>query len=175
MKKIILINIIIFQTITCFAQTSMANAPKKDSLFAKRGFLNTKIYKNSVLLSNDFIKKTLIIDSQASKKYKWGKILNPIAPVFTIGGVALMAVGLTGKQEFIDIDGKPYEYTNRSLTKTLGGLAIAALGLCLLESSNELMQHSVDIYNKSITQPKKKVSVIYGITPAGNVGLVMNF
>jgi hypothetical protein len=177
MKKILLINLLMLQTFVVFSQTQKPQVTEsvKDTLYAKRVFLGTKIYKNSIHLSNSFVKSTLKLDSHANTKYTWGKIIQPVGPLVTVGGIALMVKGLTPQYNDVIIDNVKYTYAERSLKNTLLGLGISALGLCLIESSNELIQHSVDIYNDSVRNRKHKVSYQWGITPEGNIGIAMKF
>jgi hypothetical protein len=156
---------------------NLSFAQKRDSLFAKRIFLTTSIYKNGVKLSNTTI-KTLYKDTWQPKiKYKWANILKPIGPVVTVGGIGLAYVALKGVNASTMIEGKTVNYKIRSLPKLLMGLGLVVAGLSMVESSNELVQHSVDIYNSKLA-PTKKTSYIekvnFGITENNTLGFTIS-
>lgn len=110
---------------------------------------------------------------QPNIKYKWSNILKPIGPVVAIGGIGLAAIALNGNDATTVLNGQTINYKIRSLPKLLVGLGLIAGGLSIVESSNELAQHSVDIYN-SMLKPTKKVSYIdkikFGITQSNAIG-----
>lgn len=148
-------------------------AQKQDTLYAKRVFLATHIYKDGSKLSSEKVNK-LFKDTQQSRiKYKWSNILKPIGPVVAVGGVGLAYIGLKGKDATAIVEGKEVDYKIRSLPKLLMGLGLFVGGLSMVESSNELSQHSVDIYN-SMLNKNKKVSHInkikFGITDSYGLG-----
>ncbi len=146
---------------------------KKDSLFTKRVFISTYIYKNGENLTNDKINELYKETWQPKIKYKWSKILKPIGPVVAIGGIGLAYIALKGVDATAIIDGKQVNYKIRSLPKLLTGMGLFVGGLSMVESSNELVQHSVDIYN-SMLVPAKKVGYVdkikFGITENNAVG-----
>jgi hypothetical protein len=160
----------------CFAQ-------KADSLYAKRVFLATYIYKDDVRLSNSKVTELYKNIEQSKIKYQWSNILKPIGPVVAVGGVALAVVALKGVDATAIIDGKPVDYKIRSLPKLLIGLGLVVGGLSMVESSNELAQHSVDIYNSKL-QPDKKMGygrrsaidkIKFGITDSNAIGFSVSF
>jgi hypothetical protein len=152
-------------------------AQKVDSLYAKRIFLATSIYQNGTKLSDSKIKTLYTNFSQPSIKYKWSKILKPVGPVVAIGGVGLAYIALKGVDATAVVDGKNVDYKIRSLPKLLMGLGLVAGGISMIESSNELAQHSVDIYN-SMLPTANKVSYIdrikFGITENNAVGFTVS-
>lgn len=156
-----------------------ASAQIQDTLTTKRAFLTTKIYRNGFKLSHSRI-LSLYKDTWKPKvKYKWGFYMNPVAPVVTIAGVGLAAVGLKGHDASAVVNGKEVQYKIRSLPKLLIGLGVATVGICMIESSNELVQHSVDIYNAKLKNQKPNTSIIqkvnFGFTESSGIGLTLRF
>ncbi|WP_064196354.1 MULTISPECIES: hypothetical protein [Emticicia] len=174
MKKYIFFIIIFFLSVlNTFAQTT------QDTIYPKRVFITTKIYKDGIKLSTQRVTDIFMFKGteQSLIKYKWSNILKPIGPVVTIGGIGLAYVALKGKDATSIVDGKVVEYKIRSLPKLLIGIGLVAGGLSMIESSNELAQHAVDIYN-SKERKKKKVSVInniqFGLTDSHLIGFNLN-
>ncbi len=163
---------LLFLTILLFS-FNHSFAQKADSLYAKRVFLSTYIYKDGLKLSNAKVMKLYKDTWQPKIKYKWSNILKPIGPVVAVGGVGLAAIALKGVDAQVVVDGKVIDYKIRSLPKLLMGLGLVVGGLCMVESSNELAQHSVDIYN-SMLKSTKKVGYVdkikFGITPSNAIG-----
>lgn len=148
-------------------------AQKTDSLYAKRVFITTYIYKDGLKLSNSKVMKLYKDNLQPTIKYKWSNILKPIGPVVAVGGIGLAAIALKGKDATKVLNGQTINYKIRSLPKLLVGLGLIAGGLSIVESSNELSQHSVDIYN-SMLKTTKKVGYVdkikFGITQSNAIG-----
>ncbi len=164
-----LLFLIVFSNVVVFAQ-------KADSLYAKRVFLATYIYKDGFKQSNAKVMSLYKKTWQPKIKYQWSNYLKPIGPVVAVGGVGLSIIALKGVDATAIIDGKKVDYKIRSLPKLLAGLALVVGGLSMVESSNELVQHSVDIYN-SMLKPAKKTtfksnieSIKFGITESNAVG-----
>ncbi len=167
MKKLFLLfSLIVFYNITLFAQ-------KADSLYAKRVFLATYIYKDGAKLSNKKIVELYKATWQPKIKYRWSNILKPIGPVVAVGGIGLAYIALKGVDATALVEGKPVDYKIRSLPKLLIGLGLVVGGLSMVESSNELAQNSVNIYNSMLT-PASKISGIinikFGITQSNGIG-----
>lgn len=165
-KKIFVLLIVCISFLNAFAQ-------KKDSLYAKRVFLSTYIYKDGIKLSNQRINKIFKDVAQSRIKYTWSNVLKPIGPVVAVGGVGLAYVALKGKDATTVVDGKEIDYKIRSLPKLLIGLGLVAGGLSMIESSNELTQHAVDIYNSKLHESKKTSyidKVQFGITDSNGLG-----
>ena len=165
-KTLITFIILVFFHSTVFAQ-------KADSLYAKRVFLATYIYKDGTKLSNKKVSQLFKETWQPKIKYRWSNILKPIGPVVAVGGVGLAYIALKGVNATAPIDGKNVDYKIRSLPKLLIGLGLVVGGLSMVESSNELAQNSVNIYN-SMLKPASKVSGIdnikFGITQSNGIG-----
>jgi hypothetical protein len=155
-------------------------AQSQDTLTTKRVFLTTKIYRNGFKLSHKKILGLYQDTWQPKVKYKWGYYMNPVAPVVTIAGVGLAAVALKGQNASAVVKGREVQYKIRSMPKLLIGIGIAAAGLCMIESSNELVQHSVDIYNAKLKNNQKPLAsfiqkVNFGITDSNGLGLTLRF
>lgn len=150
-----------------------AFAQKNDSLHAKRIFLATHVYKDGIKLSNQKVAQLFKDIPQSRIKYKWSYILKPIGPLVAIGGGGLAYVALKGKDATAVVDGKDVDYKIRSLPKLLMGLGLILGGLSMVESSNELAQHAVDIYNAKLHESKKTSyihKVQFGITDNNGLG-----
>lgn len=152
-------------------------AQKPDSLYAKRVFLTTVIYKNGIKLSNQRIVSLFKDTEQPRIKYKWSNILKPVGPVVAVGGVGVAYIALKGKDATATVDGKEVDYKIRSLPKLLMGLGLVVGGLSMVESSNELAQHSVDIYNSMLKENKKTGyinKIQFGLTDNNAIGFTIS-
>jgi hypothetical protein len=171
MKQSILVLLIICGiSLTGFAQ-------KPDSLYAKRVFLTTHIYKDGIKLSSGKVNNLFKDTWQPRVKYKWSNILKPVGPVVALGGVGLAYVALKGVDATAIVDGKTIDYKIRSLPKLLIGLGLVVGGLSMVESSNELAQHSVDIYNSMLKESKKTGyinKIQFGLTESNAVGFTIS-
>ena len=156
---------------------NLSYAQKADSLYAKRVFLATYIYKDSIKLSKKEIVSLYRDTKQPRIKMKWANIFKPIGPLVAAGGVGLAYIGLKGVDATAIVGGKNVDYKVRSLPKILFGLGLVIGGLSMIESSNELMQHSVDIYN-SMLKTEQKTGYInnikLGITQSNAVGFTIS-
>lgn len=92
---------------------------------------------------------------QPRVKYNWGHYMNPVGPVVAVAGIGLAIVALKGVDASTVVDGKRIDYKIRSLPKLLMGLGLTVGGICIIESSNELIEHSADIYNQKVKNSKK--------------------
>ncbi len=170
MKYSIFLIIICSSFFTGFAQG-------QDTLYAKRVFLVTYIYKDGLKLSNQKVSQLFRDTWQPKIKYKWSNILKPVGPVVAVGGVGLAYIALKGKDATAIVDGKEVDYKIRSLSKLLMGLGLVIGGLSIVESSNELAQHSVDIYNSMLKESKKTGyinKVQFGFTENNTIGFTIS-
>lgn len=169
-QKILVLILVCVSFLNGFAQ-------KIDSLYAKRVFLTTHIYKDGLKLSNKKVNSLFKDTWQPRLKYKWSNILKPIGPVVALGGVGLAYVALKGVDATATIDGQQVNYKIRSLPKLLMGLGLVVGGLCMVESSNELTQHAVDIYNAKLkSTPKTSYinKIQFGLTESNAVGFTIS-
>lgn len=152
-------------------------AQRQDSLYAKRVFLATHIYIHGIRLSSGKVNNIFKDTWQPKIKYKWSNILKPVGPLVAVGGVGLAYIALKGKDATVTIDGKEVNYKIRSLPKLLMGLGLVVGGLSMVESSNELAQHSVDIYNSMLKESKKTGyinKVQFGLTENNAIGFTIS-
>lgn len=170
--------ILTFLFISSNAVFSQSKHPKKktsDTLTFRRVFLNTRVYQNGTWLSNTKVRALYKDTWQPKIKFNWGTYMKPAGPVVALGGFYLAYDAIKGVPASATIDGKTYDYTIRSLPKLLVGLSLIVGGGCIIESSNELIQHSVEIYNRG--ENTKKTSSIqkidFGLTPSNQIGFVM--
>ena len=89
-------------------------AQNPDTLYAKRVFLATHIYKDGIKLSSQKLTKIFITTEQSKLKYKWSNILKPIGPVVAVGGVGLAYIALKGKDATAIVEGTSVDYKVRS-------------------------------------------------------------
>jgi len=152
-------------------------AQKPDTLYAKRVFLSTYLYKDEIKLSGRKLTKIFSTTKQSKIKYRWSNILKPIGPVVAISGVGLAYVALKGVNATATIEGQKVDYKVRSLPKLLIGLCLVIGGLSMVESSNELAQHAVDIYNTKL-KSTHKISYIdkiqFGLTESNALGFTIS-
>jgi hypothetical protein len=152
-------------------------AQKPDTLYAKRVFLSTYLYKDEIKLSGRKLTKIFSTIKQSKIKYRWSNILKPIGPVVAISGVGLAYVALKGVNATATIEGQKVDYKVRSLPKLLIGLCLVIGGLSMVESSNELAQHAVDIYNTKL-KSTHKISYIdkiqFGLTESNALGFTIS-
>lgn len=150
---------------------------KQDTLYAKRAFLATYIYKDGIKLSSGKVNQLFKDTQQPRVKYKWSNILKPIGPVVAVGGFGIAYVGLKGKDATATVEGKEVDYKIRSLPKLLIGLGLFVGGLSMVESSNELAQHSVDIYNSKQNKSQNTSyihKIQFGLTDNNAIGFTIS-
>ncbi len=150
-----------------------------ENLTHKRGFINTRILNLGIRSST---KNTLELFSQANaqksiKLYKKSNYFLPVGPPLVLGGISLGYDAIKGTKKQTEINGKFYFYYVRPIEQLLGGIAVFAVGICMIEYANEFKAKSVDLYNEGLKNKQKanKVAVKVGFTPNGNVGLYANF
>lgn len=144
-----------------------------DTLSTKREILKTHVYFKETKLSKiEYL--NLIRNNKASVKYDlYSKIMLPSSGVATLAGLYLGYDAIKGIPKTAIIDGKPIDYTIRSLPKLIIGIATVVGGISLLEFSNDYKVKSVDSLNKFILKEGKKFSFKpkFGITPSQNIGI----
>jgi hypothetical protein len=173
MRKSFVLLLFIFTSIISTAQ----EVTFADSVYTKRWFLKTDVYRN-----NNFLDRKQVLDvykgnKQATIKFKWGRAMRPLGIPVAIGGVALGVIAIKGEDKIAVIDGKEYPYVVRSLPKLLIGLGLFVAGGCIIESSNELVANSANKYNEALGKRKKSTTTkttYFGITNDG-VSIGMKF
>lgn len=166
---------IIFILFTICSSFLNVFAQKQDTLYAKRALLATHIYKDGIKVSNDRIRRLFKDTQQSRVKYRWSNILKPIGPVVAVGGFGLAYIALKGVDATATIDGKEIDYKIRSLPKLLMGLGLVVGGLSMVESSNELAQHAVDIYNTKLNKKTSYIDKIqFGLTETNAIGFTIS-
>ncbi len=160
----------------CF---SAAFAQEPDTLNYKRSGVNTSVFWQNQNVSRSELVKLYSFDKKTLRKYKIGRIMLPVSPVFAVAGTALAVDGLVGINRTAEIDGKSYDYVERSLPKLLLGLALVVTGGSFMEGSNDLKATAAQRYNQHIkklnTSPKTTFHTTWGITKSGNVAFRLEF
>jgi hypothetical protein len=146
-----------------------------DSLSSKRIFIETRIYKDGIMLSPSEVNSRYIHVPSASKDYLRGRIMMPAGVLVSFAGIYLGYDALKGEPKETGINGELYQYTLRSLPKLLIGIAGLAAGVSLIEYSNDLKARSARNYNKWSEKNKKPISMNFGLTPSSRIGLYANF
>lgn len=148
-------------------------AQKQDTLYAKKVFLSTHIYDDSVKLSNKKV-TALFKDTWAPKiKYKWSKALKPVGALVAIGGIGLTSYAIRGRNFITTLEGKQINYRVISLSQLSAGVGMFVIGCSMIASSNQLAHHSVDIYNSMLKASKKSSAINkiqFGITESSAIG-----
>jgi hypothetical protein len=128
---------------------------QEDSISFKRRFLDTKIYKNTIVFpATKVLKYYNLYDAKAAlKEYKKSRVFLLASPFLIGGGIYLGYDAIKGTPKtFTDVDGKVYPYTIRPIFQLLGGIGVFATGVCLFEFSNEFSEKSVHLYHKKIAK-----------------------
>lgn len=141
-------------------------------LTSKRVFLNTKIYENGIKLNSKQLVSKFKAENltKANRKYVVSKYFLPTGVAVTTGGIYLGYDAIKGIPQQVEINGKIYDYKERSIFQLLGGLGAVAVGVCLIEYSNEFKNVSVALYNHKL-KPDLKLKV--GFTPSNNYGFTL--
>jgi hypothetical protein len=162
--------------LVCFAT---ASAQEADTLFYKRTAFNTPIFIGNQNLSHDELVKLYSFDKKTLRKYKIGRIMLPVAPVVSVAGIVLAVDGLVGVNRTAVIDGKDYNYVERSLPRLLLGLALFVTGGSFMEGSNDFKATAAKKYNEHLKKlnasPKTTFQPKWGITESGDVGFRLEF
>ncbi len=167
-----------------FLVTISLYAKAQDSSFVaamtyKRGILDTKILHLGTAMKQ---KEILGLYSNENAKesiqlYKKSKYFLPAGPPLVLGGIYLGYDAIKGTKMQTEVDGKVYTYYVRPIEQLLGGIAIFAVGVCLIEYANEFKAKSVDLYNEKLKNKakSKEFDLRIGYTPSRNFGLYANF
>lgn len=152
-------------------------AQRQDTLYAKRVFFSTYIYKDSVRFSKKEATALFKDTWQPRKKHKWSNILKPVGSVIAIGGVGLTYVAYRGSNFITNTEGRQVNYKVISLPQLSAGVGLVVIGLSMMVHSNQLARQSVDVYN-SMLKESKKTSYInkiqFGITESNSIGFSMS-
>lgn len=168
MKQIKLVLLLLLVITKAYSQT------KIDTLRTERKGLKTYTLQGASYLTQDSTLKLYEKTSKIHEKYKKGKLLITISPFLAAGGVLLSYNAIKGKPMQATISGKTYDYTERSLSKLLIGLASVVTGGAFFEGGNEMKANAAKEYNKTL-QPKTAYQWKIGIMPTGNAGFALNF
>lgn len=145
----------------------------------KRRFLNTQILKNEVVLTKKNILDLYITEgaTKSLKLYKKAKYFLPVGPPLVLGGIYLSYDAIKGEKRVAEIDGVSYTYYIRPIKQLLGGIAVFAVGICMIEYANEFKGTSVNLYNQKIKDKNSSsnLDLKVGFTKSGNIGLIANF
>lgn len=169
--------LLFFITINLFANA-------QDSSFVagmtyKRGILNTKIFHLGSIIKQKEILGFYMNDNakKSIQLYKKSKYFLPAGPQLVLGGFYLGYDAIKGTKMQTEIDGKLYTYYVRPIEQLLGGIAIFAVGVCMIEYANEFKAKSVDLYNEKLKSKakSKELDLKLGLTPSRNFGLYANF
>lgn len=148
-------------------------AQKQDTLYSKKSFLSTHIYKDSVRLSKKEVIKLFHDTWQPKIKYRWSNALKPVGALTTIGGVGLTYVAIKGTNYLTNIEGKQVSYKVISLPQLTIGVGLIVVGYSMIESSKLLAKSSVEVYNNMLKDSRKTGyidKVQFGITQNNAVG-----
>lgn len=157
----------------CCMSFISAFAQKQDTLYSKKSFLSTHIYKDSVKLSKKEVTKLFHDTWQPKIKYRWSNALKPVGALATIGGVGLTYVAIKGTNYSTNIEGRQVSYKVISLPQLTIGVGLIVVGYSIIESSNLLAHRSVDVYNNMLKESKKTGyinKVQFGLTENNAIG-----
>lgn len=148
-------------------------AQKNDTLYAKKSFLTTRIYSDSVKLSKKKVTELFHDTWKPRKKYQWSNVLKPVGPLATLGGIGLAYVAMKGVSFATTTEGKQGSYKSISLPQLSIGVGLVVIGYSIIESSKMLAYSSVDVYNLMLKDSKKTTyinKIQFGITESRSVG-----
>jgi hypothetical protein len=177
-SKIIKAQLLLF-FVTISMCTKAQDSSFVSAVTSKRGILDTKIFhlgskiKQKEVLglyTNENAKKSIQL-------YKKSKYFLPAGPPLVLGGIYLGYDAIKGTKMQTEIDGKLYTYYVRPIEQLLGGIAIFAVGVCMIEYANEFKSKSVDLFNEKLKNKgkSKELDLKIGYTPSRNFGLYANF
>lgn len=155
------------------------NSDSTNILIAKRVFVNTKIYRNGIKISDK--KVTEMYLEKGMKKpislINRSKYFIPSGCGLMAGGVYMAYDAIKGTRMEVEIEGKTYVYYKRPIFQVLGGIAVFSLGVSLLEYGNEFREKSVNIYNNSNKKKtsKNEFDLNLGFTSNDRFGLKLEF
>ena len=150
-----------------------------DVLSSKRTFINTQILKNQTILSKKNIRELYVAEGaiKSLKLYKKANYFLPLGPPLVLGGIYIGYDAIKGEKRVAEIDGVFYTYYIRPIKQLLGGIAVFAVGICMIEYANEFKGTSANLYNQIIKgkNPSANLDLKIGLTRSGNFGVVVNF
>ncbi|MGL4631051.1 MAG: hypothetical protein ACRCVT_07575 [Leadbetterella sp.] len=154
---------------------------KFDKLEAYRGLFNTKALLKGSKQTNYQVKSLLggIGEYDALRKYNRGNLMIYSSPVCMAGGIYLAydAIKGTSEQVYDPAINELITYKVRPIENVITGLAVFAVGMCLLEFGNESKAKAINLYNKKVESnfSKESFKPKIGFTPSGNIGFYANF
>ena len=143
-----------------------------------------KVFNSIITKNGDIQYSKMILENYRNENafksiqlYKRSKIFLPASPVFVLGGIYLGYDAIKGTKKVAYIDGVAYTYYIRPIKQLIAGIGVFAVGVCLLEYSNEFKSRSVELMNEKIKlKPKgSEFDIKLGFTPTGNFGLSAKF
>lgn len=153
-----------------------------DSLATKRTIFVTTLYKAGTRLPSASVESLFKNNALATRWYFTGRMLQPIGPLVSGGGVVLVFFAIKGKPATEEVvyrnDYFTVHYTERSRPQLISGLLLFAGGIILIELSNDLIGRSARQYNARFRNQQSTapgVSFHLGITPSAGVGLYARF
>jgi len=144
-----------------------------DSLSTRRNFLNTRIYRNEILLHPSIVLRKYKNSPEATRKFNTGRIMLPAGILTTVAGIYTGFDAIKGTPRQAEINGVVYPYKVRNIQQLIIGILGTAAGISLIEYSNDLKVNSVKVYNS--TSKKVALNIKFGISPSSNLGLYTNF
>lgn len=144
-----------------------------DSLSTRRNFLNTRIYRNEIVLHPSIVLRKYRTSNEAMRKFNTSRIMLPAGLLTAAAGVFVSYDAIKGVPRQAEINGVVYPYKVRNIKQLIIGILGTAAGISLIEYSNDLKVNSVKIYNS--TSKKVAFNIKFGISPESNLGLYTNF
>lgn len=169
MNKRIILSLLLFLSAELAAQET------SDTLTVKRRVFTSTAYRQGVRQNNsmlyDLYAKSKAYD--AERQMKHARVLTPAGAAVSVAGLALSINALIGVKKTTVIDNVEYTYFKRPVANALGGVALLAAGVCLMEFGSDKKEQSVDLYNKKKKHDALTTSV--GLNKEGRLGLKLSF